>query len=115
MEHRWGERVSVDLRVEIQVGSRRRVPGRLRSASISGCQVDISSTCRLPHLTGVELIVAPAAALDEAIHLHGCIVRRTSRGFGIEWLDLSPAGLTVLLNQTLLTATDATPRLAARG
>ena len=102
MEHRWGERVSLNLPVELLLAGGRRIDGCcLHDASASGCRVDMSRAFRGRHGVDVEVLVSPRDAQEDSLHLEGCVVRRLHRGFGfgIEWTELSPPGLARLIER----------------
>ena len=92
MDHRWGERIVVDLAVQLLCHPRTIAVGQLANVSVSGAYVR----------TGfVPALLAPVRILGflsehegmrrEAIE--GYVVRRERGGFGIEWFDLAPAGI----------------------
>ncbi len=92
MDHRWGQRVAVDLAVQLLCHPRTIAVGRLMNVSVSGAYVR----------TGlVPAVLAPVRILGflseaegtrrEAID--GYVVRRERGGFGIEWFELAPAGI----------------------
>jgi hypothetical protein len=92
MDHRWGQRVAVDLAVQLLCHPRTIAVGRLMNVSVSGAYVR----------TGiVPALLAPVRILGflsegegsrrEAIE--GYVVRRESGGFGIEWFELAPVGI----------------------
>jgi hypothetical protein len=104
MEHRWGERVILDLPVSVLLGDGHRIDGCLRDASASGGRIDLAR-CVRPH-QGAEVnvrVVLPTAP-ECVLQLDGCIVRRLRRGFAIavEWDVLSPNGLSALLSPLAL-------------
>jgi hypothetical protein len=92
MDHRWGQRVAVDLAVQLLCHPRTIAVGRLMNVSISGGFVR----------TGlVPALLAPVRILGflsehEGMRreaLEGYVVRRERGGFGIEWFELAPAGV----------------------
>jgi hypothetical protein len=92
MDHRWGQRVAVDLAVQLLCHPRTVAVGRLMDVSVSGAFVRIGI---------VPALLAPVRILGflsehegmrrEAIE--GYVVRRERTGFGIEWFELAPAGI----------------------
>jgi hypothetical protein len=97
MEHRFGHRVSTQLRVGIGVSSQNHNTGRLRNVSVSGAFVQ--TDFRLPSMVRVRVY------FDEQ-HSHGSLkfaldahlVRSTPEGLGLEWVDSEPAILLALLS-----------------
>ena len=91
MDHRWGARARVDVPVQVHCGST-LLCGVLRDASVSGAflctaaQLDVLSSVRVTLHASRTTIV-------------GHVVRRSPEGFGLEWVDLAPAGIVALLDQ----------------
>ena len=92
MDHRWGQRVAVDLAVQLLCHPRTIAVGRLMNVSVSGALVR----------TGlVPALLAPVRILGflsehEGIRrevIEGYVVRRERGGFGIEWFELAPVGI----------------------
>jgi hypothetical protein len=97
MEHRFGDRVSTQLRVGIGVSSQSHSTGRLRNVSVSGAFVQ--THLRPPSIVRLRVY------FDEQ-HSHGSfkfaldayLVRSTPEGLGLEWVDSEPAILLALLS-----------------
>src|SRR3954469_5340793 len=92
MDHRWGQRVTVDLAVQLLCHPRTIAVGRLMNVSVSGAYVR----------TGlIPALLAPVRILGFLSETHGTraggnagyVVRRAGGGFGIEWFELAPAGI----------------------
>jgi hypothetical protein len=109
MEHRWGERMEMDLPVLLNFGGPRIRKGRLRNVSISGCRVDVYCSGKEHSDSAVDVALMTITERDEAIHLTGCIVRRTSRVLGIEWTELSPPGIATLMQRLSPALADSRP------
>ena len=92
MDHRWGQRVAVDLAVQLLCHPRTIAVGRLMNVSVSGAFV---RTGVVPALLAPVRIVGFLSETEgtrrEAIE--GYVVRRERDGFGIEWFELAPAGI----------------------
>jgi len=92
MDHRWGQRVAVDLAVQLQCHPRTVAVGRLMNVSVSGAFVRAGV---------VPALLAPVRILGflsehEGVRreaIEGYVVRRGRGGFGIEWFELAPAGI----------------------
>jgi hypothetical protein len=103
MEHRFGHRVSTQLRVGIGVSSQSHSTGRLRNVSVSGAFVQ--THLRPPSIVRLRVY------FDEQ-HSHGSfkfgldayLVRSTPEGLGLEWMDSEPAILLALLSALELAA-----------
>ena len=92
MDHRWGQRVAVDLAVQLMCHPRTVAVGQLMDVSVSGAFV---RTGLVPALLAPVRILGFLSEHEgmrrEAIE--GYVVRRERRGFGIEWFELAPAGI----------------------
>lgn len=85
MDHRWGNRIAVDLPVSI--GRRGTMAaGRLRNISISGAYVE--TLTRLPTLAMVNLRIGGGNGGNPPMaDLWGYVMRHDGRGIGIEWCE----------------------------
>ena len=98
LEHRWGERISLDIPVEISASGRHLGHGRLRNASISGGFIETS----LEQPVFFNLVVTlPALAGCTALpgDLAASVVRRDAAGFAVEWRDMACVRVNELLEK----------------
>lgn len=86
MEHRWGNRITIDLPVWLR-GCGLCGPGVLRNISASGALIE--TPLPLATLTMVRMQIPRHGAIPPAA-TWGFIVRESREGFGIEWLDAAP-------------------------
>ena len=93
MEHRWGQRVSVNRRIRLACRPYAIGSGWLRDVSTSGAYLE--TKLRLPLLAQVAVELEPLA--DGVQHLTACVVRSDDKGLGIEWAELAPASIVALL------------------
>jgi hypothetical protein len=91
MEHRWGQRVTVEVPVRIEVGGRASARGILRNASISGALIETS--LELPVFS--NLMVSIPAVGDLAASIVRCLPGR----FAIEWRDMACPSIVALLER----------------
>jgi hypothetical protein len=97
MEHRWGQRFTVDLAVRVAGKPYNVRMGRLVDLSASGAYIQVAAGLRL--LSRVQL------AITSLPHRHAhptpmiaAFVARTSRdGIGVEWCDYAPQAVVELL------------------
>lgn len=89
MEHRWGNRTTVNLPVWIS-GAGASGPGVLRDVSISGAYIEVAEPLANQALVSVTVHRRTIAGLvmDRTT---ACVVRRDQHGIGVEWCDLLPA------------------------
>jgi hypothetical protein len=87
MEHRWGDRIIVDLPVSISGAS---VAGRgvLRNVSSTGGYVE--TALPLAALTMVRVQIPRGNSEWAAADVWGLVVRQDRGGVGIEWCDAAP-------------------------
>jgi len=92
MDHRWGQRVAVDLAVQLLCHPRTIAVGRLMNVSVSGAFV---RTGLVPALLAPVRIVGFLSETEgtRRAAVEGYVVRRERDGFGIEWFELAPAGI----------------------
>jgi PilZ domain len=96
MEHRWGQRMRVDLPIRIKGQSFRSISARLIDLSLTGgfieVELDVRLLCRFQVVAFVSGHFQPAAMSFDA---H--VIRKAHRGIGVEWAALSPADFRRLL------------------
>jgi len=98
MEHRWGQRVALEIPVTLEVGGRTPECGILRDASVSGGLID--TALELPVFS--NLLVSLPASDERASRpavLAACVVRCTPTGIAVEWRDMACAAIVTLLER----------------
>ncbi|HJS92476.1 MAG TPA: PilZ domain-containing protein [Steroidobacteraceae bacterium] len=96
MEHRWGERVSVRLTVELSCGAAAPVAGLLENVSSSGAFVRTHG-CRLPRGAVEVALVRGGTDSKSLVRLPAYIVRENDVGVGIEWCEFAPRAVRELM------------------
>ena len=97
MEHRWGDRTVVNLRVRISTDSLVG-DGILKDLSVSGAFVETSLPLAAMSLVQIRVLrsarrrVSPATA-------SGFVVRKTHDGIGLEWTELAALRLVVATHE----------------
>jgi hypothetical protein len=86
MEHRWGNRITVNLPVWLS-GCGLCGPGVLRNVSSSGGLIE--TPLPLATLTMVRVQIPRCGEMSPAA-TWGFIVRESGQGFGVEWCDTAP-------------------------
>jgi hypothetical protein len=81
MEHRWGNRVSLDTPAAMRLIYDREVPVRIRDASVSGAFVE--TTDRPAPFSRIAL----RAISSSGDWIEAWVVRMASDGIGVEWLE----------------------------
>ena len=96
MEHRWGQRLSLDLPIRITVQPFSVRHGRLTNLSVSGAMLKLDHELRLLHRIHVALEM-PHTTKCEAPTLAAYVTRTGRFGVGIEWCEFSPPVISQLL------------------
>ena len=98
MEHRWGERVTLDCPAWVVLPDGSSAQGCVRNASISGAL--IATAMRLPVYTTVTVIVSTTTGpRRRTIELPACVVRIATEGIAVEWRDMGVPTLISLLRE----------------
>ena len=98
MEHRWGERVSLDCPARLILQDGKSIHGQVRNASISGALID--TPARLPPYSTVSVALsAGMGTRRRTLELPACVVRITPGGLAVEWRDMAVPTLVSLLRE----------------
>ena len=98
MEHRWGQRVTLETPVKLAVAGRTLGRGVLRNVSISGALIETA----LELSVFSNLVVSLPAAGEStpgSTDLPACVVRRALGGFAVEWRDMACPEIVALLER----------------
>jgi hypothetical protein len=96
MEHRWGERVRVDLPVRITAHPFSVRHGRITNMSVSGAS--IKAEFGLRPLTRIQVVIeVPHKMRNEAPSVAAYVTRCGKADIGIEWCVFSPPVVSELL------------------
>lgn len=96
MEHRWGLRVALKVAVRLRVGSHEPILGQTENVSASGALVQTARPVRLGARVEVEVIL-PGQFSPKPMRVAAYVTRKTEDGVAIEWCDLAPDPVRVLL------------------
>jgi PilZ domain len=89
MEHRWGERIVVDIPVQVSVPPLIMGPGRVQNLSVSGAW--ISGKFELPPLARALVVFdLSVGGIHEPLPIACYVVRIRAEGIGVEWRELAP-------------------------
>jgi hypothetical protein len=89
MEHRWGERIVVDIPVQVSVPPLVIGTGRIVNISISGAW--ISGRFNLPPLARAFVVFDfSVGGVSEALPIACFVARVREEGMGVEWRELAP-------------------------
>ncbi len=96
MEHRWGERIQVDIPVRVALHPYAVRNGKLGNLSVSGAMIRMESDARL--LSQIEIAIEiPSFPKHEAPTVVGYVTRKYKEGIGVEWCEFSPRAISDLL------------------
>ncbi len=98
VEHRWGERIAVDLSVTVAIGDEKAIRGSMRNLSLSGALLRIDTDLRVNALieVGIEL---PTPSRRPA-RLLAYVSRSRNEEVGIEWGEFAPIVVKDLLRSS---------------
>ena len=88
MEHRWGERIRIDMPVHVSADEVAGIPGCMRNLSLSGALLRIDANLRLNALIEVS-VELPQPSHPPAILL-AHVSRKGKEDVGIEWCEFAP-------------------------
>ena len=98
MEHRWGQRVTLEIPVTLAVAGRTLGRGVLRNASISGALIE--TALELPVFSNLVVsLPSHGESAPRTADLHACLVRRAPAGFAVEWRDMACPAIVALLER----------------
>ncbi|MDB6085316.1 MAG: hypothetical protein JWN43_3197 [Gammaproteobacteria bacterium] len=96
MEHRWGQRVGVDIPVRITAHPFFVRAGRLANLSVSGALIRAGFELRL--LARIQVAIElPQRSKHEAPTIPAYVARKFKDCIGIEWCEFAPPAVTRLL------------------
>jgi hypothetical protein len=101
---RFGQRISLELPVRLEVAGHAAAAGVIRNASISGARIETGLDLQL-HTSLIVKFTRPGKDASDAKELNACVVRVDSAGFGIEWRDMASVDVTELLERASGNAT----------
>ena len=101
MEHRWGERMTVDILVRLASRPYAVRTGRMTDLSMSGAHIEIAENLRV--FTRVQVAIILPSHFSRTTPVFSAYVARHHRhGVGVEWCDSSPKAVIELLRSPAL-------------
>jgi hypothetical protein len=95
MEHRWGERVRVNIPVHVSAAASAGTGGCMKNLSLSGALMKSDSDLRLHSLIEVHIELPPPSPRVAIVKAH--VSRKLKEGVGIEWCEFAPTVVKDLL------------------
>jgi hypothetical protein len=97
-EHRWGERIRVNLPVDVVLDGNAAMPGTVKNLSLSGALLNSTADLPLHALIAVRIEVAPPSQDMYVIKARVC--RKPGHAIGIEWCEFAPPAVKDLLRSS---------------
>src|SRR5450755_233998 len=96
MEHRWGQRVGVDIPVRVTGHPFSVRTGRISNLSVSGAFIKADFESRL--LARIQVAIEmPHRSRHDAPLIAAYVARKAKGGIGIEWSEFAPPDISRLL------------------
>jgi hypothetical protein len=99
LEHRWGDRVRVNIPVRVEANELTAANGCMQDLSLSGAFVKSESDLRLNTLIEVSIAMPPPSTRTAVIK--ALVSRKFDDGVGIEWYEFAPNIIRALLRFAL--------------
>jgi hypothetical protein len=99
LEHRWGERVRVNIPVRVLDNLSTEANGCVQNLSLSGAFMKSDSDLRLNTLIEVSIAMPPPSTRTAVIRAH--VSRKFKEGVGLEWYEFAPNIIRDLLRSAL--------------
>jgi hypothetical protein len=94
-ESRWGDRVRVDIPIQVSVNTLTGADARMQNLSLSGALVKADVDLGLHALIKVSIKVQSPSQRAAAISAY--VSRKTKDGVGVEWCEFAPSVVKDLL------------------
>jgi hypothetical protein len=88
MEHRWGERVRVNIPVHVSAAALAGFDGCMKNLSLSGALVKSDCELRLHSLIEVHIELPSPSPRIAVVKAH--VSRKLKEGVAIEWCEFAP-------------------------
>ena len=99
-EGRWGDRVRVNIPVQVSVNAVTNADGCMKNLSLSGALVKADVDLGLHALVRVSIKMSPPSRRVAAITAY--VSRKDKEGVGIEWCEFAPSVVKDLLRSPLI-------------
>jgi PilZ domain len=99
LEHRWGERVRVNIPVRVETADLPAANGRMKNLSLSGALMESDVDLRLHTLIEVTIALPVPSTRTAVIKAH--VSRKLEKEVGIEWYEFAPNIIRDLLRSAL--------------
>jgi hypothetical protein len=100
LEHRWGERVRVNIPVRVEVAASSEADGCMKNLSLSGALME--SDCDLSLYSLIEVTIALPPPASRTAVVKALVSRKFKEGFGLEWHEFAPSIIKDLVRSALM-------------
>lgn len=97
---RWGQRISVDIPVQVAADASPTIQGHLKNLSLSGALVRTDHELRLH--AQVEISIKPPVTGHSPVRMMARVTRNLIGGVGVEWCEFAPTAVKDLLRSPSL-------------
>jgi hypothetical protein len=94
-DSRWGDRIRVNIPVQVSAGSLTGAGGCMKNLSLSGALVKADLDFGLHALIQVSITLPPPSQRTAAITAY--VSRKATEGVGVEWCEFAPTVVKDLL------------------
>ena len=103
LEHRWGERIRVNIPVQVAAQASGGIDGFLKNVSLSGALMAIDVDLRLHSLIEISIRLPPPCLCDAVVKAH--VTRKVHDAVGVEWCEFAPRTVKHLLRSPSVRST----------
>jgi hypothetical protein len=93
--HRWGQRIAVDIPVQVAACSLPAIHGHLKNLSLSGALMETEH--ELPLHAYIAISVKPPGAGYSTTTIMARVMRQSKDAVGVEWCEFAPTPVKDLL------------------
>jgi len=93
--HRWGQRIAVDIPVQVTAHASPAIHGHLRNVSLSGALIEADHELRLHAYIEVSIMLPETG--HSAMRVMARITRELEGAIGVEWCEFAPSAVKDLL------------------
>jgi hypothetical protein len=94
-EHRWGQRIPVDIPVQVASRASLTIHGHLKNLSLSGALMEADHELRLHAYIEVSIKVPERGRA--AMRIMARVTRKHKDAVGVEWCEFAPSAIKDLL------------------
>jgi hypothetical protein len=93
--HRWGQRIAVDIPVQVAANDTPAIHGHLKNVSLSGALLEADHELRLHAYIEVNIKLPETGR--NAIRIMARVTRKLKDAAGVEWCEFAPNAVKDLL------------------